>query len=210
MEKFIITIARGFGSGGKYIGTLLAKELNIPCYDTQLPSMLEEYSGINKKLFSSVDEKLSSSYYIKKLSEITSPYLATPMDKDFVSDNNLYNIQAELIKDLYKKQSCIIIGKCANHILRKMKNVVSVYIEAPRTDCAISIMDLMGLSESEAHKLIEKTDKYRADYYKYYTNGLNWTDPIAYHMTLNTGKISREHCAQIIINYLKLKDFIAE
>ncbi len=208
MKNFVITIARGFGSGGKHIGSLLAKELNIPCYDTQLPSMLEDYSGINKARFAKVDEKLNTSYFLKILSKATTKYIATPMEKDFVSDNNLFNIQSELIKKLSEERSCIIIGKCANHILQKKTNVVSVYVEAPRAVCVKNVVELLGLTEEEAHKMIQKTDKYRADYYRYYTNGASWTDPVAYDMTLNTGKVSREHCVHLITHYLKLKKLV--
>ncbi len=206
MKNFIITIARGFGSGGKHIGSLLSKELNIPCYDTQLPSMLEDYSGINKARFAEVDEKLNTSYFLKVLSKATTKYIATPMEKDFVSDNNLFNIQSELITKLSEEQSCIIIGKCANHVLQKKTNVVSVYVEAPRAVCVKNVVELLGLTEEEAHKMIQKTDKYRSNYYKYYTGGASWTDPVAYHMTLNTGKVSREHCVELITHYLKLKE----
>ncbi len=206
MKNFVITIARGFGSGGKHIGSLLAEELGIPCYDTQLPSMLEDYSGINKARFAQVDETLNTSYFLKILSKATTKYIATPMEKDFISDNNLFNIQSELIKKLSEEQSCIIIGKCANHILQKKTNVISVYVEAPRAVCVKNVVDLLGLTEDEAHKIIQKTDKYRADYYKYYTNGASWTDPVAYHMTLNTGKVSRQHCVGLIMHYLKLKE----
>ncbi len=208
MKNFVITIARGLGSGGKYIGTLLSKELGIPCYDNQLPKMLEEYSGINKALFASRDEKLSAPYLIKKLSGFPTEYVASPMDKDFVSDNNLYNIQSELIQELARTESCIIIGKCANYVLRNRKNVMSVYIEAPRAYCLDNTMELFGLSIAEANKLIEQTDKYRADYYRYYTNGKSWTDPVAYDMTLNTGRIEKENCAKIILSYLTMKNFI--
>ncbi len=208
MKNFVITIARGFGSGGKYIGSMLAQELNIPCYDTQLPAMLEDYSGINKARFAQVDEKLNVSYFLKVLSNTKTNYIATPMEKDFVSDNNLFNIQSKLIKKLSEEHSCIIIGKCANHILQKKSNVISVYVEAPRAVCVKNVIELLGLTEEEAHKMIQKTDKYRADYYKYYTNGASWTDPVAYHMTLNTGKVSREHCVRLIIHCLKLKGLV--
>ncbi len=208
MKNYVITIARGFGSGGKYIGNLLSKKLSIPCYDTQLPSMLEEYSGINKALFASCDEKLSAPYLIKKLKGFPNEYIVSADDKDFVSDNNLFNIQAELIQELARLESCIIIGKCANHILRYRRNVVSLYIEAPRAVCVENTTKLFGVSEKEAHKAIEKHDKYRSDYYRYYTNGQSWTDPIAYDITLNTGRVEKEHCADIIINYLKIKEFI--
>ena len=98
MDNYVITIARGFGSGGKEIGTRLAKELGIPCYERQLLDMASEYSGINKRLFAEVDEKLRGSYAMKHLMKIPYTYVVEPSDKDFTSDINLFNIQSEIIK----------------------------------------------------------------------------------------------------------------
>jgi cytidylate kinase len=87
-------------------------------------------------------------------------------------------------------------------------NVVSIYLEAPREFCVKNVMNNMGVEAEEANSLIKKTDKYRAEYYKYYTDGHIWTDPVAYDMTLNTGRISFENCAGIITEYLQRKNLI--
>jgi cytidylate kinase len=206
MDNYVITIARGFGSGGKQIGLALSKRLDIPCYESQILSMASNYSGIKKDLFFQVDEKLRGYHMIKRLMRANNTDdIVEPADKSFLSDINLYNIQAKIIKELGKNQSCIIIGKCANHILREYDNVVSVYIEAPRAYCLASITERLGVSEDEANKMIYQTDKYRADYYKYYTGGENWTNPVLYDMTLNSAKMGREKCTELIIQYLKIK-----
>ena len=140
MQKFVITIARGFGSGGKEIGVKLAERLGIPCYEQQAD-----------------------------------------------------------------RTSFIVIGKCADYVLRDYCNVASFYIEAPRADCVASIVKKMGVSENEAHRLIEKTDKYRADYYKHYTNGNYWTNPVNYDMTLNSARVGRDRCVDVMENYIKVK-----
>lgn len=90
-------------------------------------------------------------------------------------------------------------------MLRDCDNVISIYIEAPRAACVDSIMDKLGVTEPEAHKLIEKTDKYRADYYKYYTQGGYWTNPVNYDMTLNSARIGREKCVDVIVDYMNIK-----
>ncbi len=209
MENFVITIARGFGSGGKEIATKLSKMLDIPCYDTEFYTMLEEYSGINKSLFANVDEKLRGPFLLKKFKGFPSEeYIVSPSNKDFVSDDNLYKIQVRLIKELANHKSCIIVGKCANYILRNFDNVLSVYVEAPRDVCAASIVDKMAVTEDEANKLISKTDKYRSDYFKYYSKGKKWTDPVLYDMTLNTGRLKRDNCVEIIEQSLKIKGLI--
>lgn len=206
MDNFVITIARGFGSGGKQIGLELSKRLDIPCYESQILAMASNYSGINKDLFFQVDEKLRGYHMIKRLMKShNSDDIVAPTERSFVSDVNLYNIQAKIIRELGKNQSCIIIGKCANHILKDYDNVVSVYIEAPRADCVRAVTERLGVTEEEAHKMIYQTDKYRADYYKYYTGGEIWTNPVLYDMTLNSARIGYDKCVELIVEYLKIK-----
>lgn len=205
MENYVITIARGFGSGGKAIGTKLAEELGIPCYERQLIDMASEYSGINKQLFAEVDEKLRGSYAMKHLMKIPYTYVVEPSDKDFTSDINLFNIQSEIIKELASTESFVVIGKCADYILKDLPNVISVYVEAPEQDCIATVMDRMQVSENRAKELIHKTDKYRSDYYKYYTRGKNWKDPVNYDLTLNSSKVGWDNCVTLIKDYLKIK-----
>lgn len=206
MDNFVITIARGFGSGGKQIGLALSKQLGIPCYESQILSMASNYSGINKDLFFQVDEKLRGYHLIKRLMKSANKDdVVEPTDKSFISDVNLYNIQAKIIKELAKQQSCIIIGKCANHLLRDYENTVSVYIEAPRAFCVKNVIERLGVTEEEAHRMIYQTDRYRADYYKYYTGGETWTNPVLYDMTLNSDRMGMDKCTELIIQYLKIK-----
>lgn len=206
MKNYVITIARGFGSGGKEIGSKLAKRLGIPCYEDQILKMASDFSGINESLFYEANEKLKhSAYILGYLKKVPFTSIAKPNTKEFVSDVNLFNIQSEIIKRLAASQSCVIIGKCADYVLQEYPNVISVYIEAPRENCVKSIMDKMGVTEDEAHKLIEKTDKYRADYYKYYTQGGYWTNPVNYDMTLNSARVGRERCVDVIEDYMKRK-----
>ncbi len=206
MDNFVITIARGFGSGGKQIGLALSKQLGIPCYESQILSMASNYSGINKDLFFQVDEKLRGYHLIKRLMKSANKDdIVEPTDKSFISDVNLYNIQAKIINELAKQQSCIIIGKCANHLLRDYDNTVSVYIEAPRAFCVKNVIERLGVTEEEAHRMIYQTDRYRADYYKYYTGGETWTNPVLYDMTLNSDRMGMDKCTELIIQYLKIK-----
>lgn len=206
MDNFVITIARGFGSGGKQIGLALSKQLGIPCYESQILSMASNYSGINKDLFFKVDEKLRGYHLIKRLMKSANKDdIVEPTDRSFISDVNLYNIQAKIIKELAKQQSCIIIGKCANHLLRDYDNTVSVYIEAPRAFCVKNVIERLGVTEEEAHRMIYQTDRYRADYYKYYTGGETWTNLVLYDMTLNSDRMGMDKCTELIIQYLKIK-----
>lgn len=206
MEHYVITIARGFGSGGKEIGSKLGKSLGIPCYESQILKMASDKSGLNEALFNQADEKLSISSAIRNyLKKIPFNEVVEPSNKDFISNENLFQIQSQIIKHLARSESCIIIGKCADFVLKDFENVISVYIEAPRKACLQSIMNKMGVTEQEANKLIEKTDKYRADYYHYYTHGGVWTNPINYDLTLNSDRIGRDKCVELLKEYIKIK-----
>lgn len=205
MKNYVITIARGFGSGGKEIGTKLAGQLGIPCYEKQILKMASDYTGISEQLFAEVDEKLRGHSLMKRLLTTPSDYVVEPSDKKFTSDQNLYNIQARIIREMAKTESFIVIGKCADYILKDLTNVISVYIEAPRRECVESIVRKMNVSEARANELIQKTDKYRADYYKYYTGGNYWTNPVNYDLTLNSARVGREKCVEVIRDYLQIK-----
>ncbi len=202
MDNYVITIARGFGSGGKEIGIRLSQKLGIPCYEKQILQMASEYSGISEALFVKSDEKLKGKRFamaLKLFPDINR--IAEPSQRDFVSDVNLFNIQAKIIRELAKTESCIIIGKCANMILRDAPNVVSVYVEAPRKACRAAVMERLDVTKQEADQMIYQTDKYRSDYYSYYTGGEKWTDPVAYDMTLNSDRLGYDECVDLICYY---------
>ena len=100
----------------------------------------------------------------------------------------------------------MIVGKCADYILKDYDNVVSVYVEAPRAYCLQRVMDRMGdITLEEADELITHTDKYRADYYKYYTGGNYWTNPVNYDITLNNARLGDEKCVQMILQCMRIK-----
>ncbi len=206
MNNYVITIARGFGSGGKQIGLMLSEMLGIPCYESQILALASDYSGINKQMFNKVDEKLRGSMLIKKIVKAKNiDHIIQPTEKSFTSDTNLYNIQAKIIKELANHQSCIIVGKCANNILRDYDNVLSIYVEAERDVCAKNVIDIFGVSREVADTMIYHTDKYRADYYKYYTNGEEWNNPVLYDLTINTGRVDRGQSMKLIVSALKIK-----
>lgn len=212
MKNYVITIARGFGSGGKDIGTRLAEELGIPCYDRQLLTMASDKSGIDESVFVETNEKLRGKYIANFMRKMPISAVLEPKEKDFVSDINVFNIQAELIRSLAASENCIIIGKCADDILRDYSNVISIYVEAPRAACVKSIMEKMYVSERRANQLIQSTDKYRSKYYSFYTGGRDWTNPVNYDLVLNTDRISRENCVELIkyLVQIKFKDKLSQ
>lgn len=209
MNHFVITIARGFGSGGKSIGIEIAKQLGINCYENRILTLASQLSGLDEKYFVRADEKLDTNYLLAKLKEIPITLRPKPVTNNFTSNKALFNYQAQIIRQLAENESCIIVGKCADYILKDHKNVFSFYIEAPRDYCLKRITTRMNISEKEAHALISKTDKYRADYYKYYTNGNYWTNPVNYDLTLNSKRVGHNCCIETIIDYIKRKTFAA-
>lgn len=205
MKHYIITIARGFGSGGKQIGKRLGERLGIPCYEKEILTMASEKSGISESIFARTDEKLRGNLLMNELRAIPREVSVSPQDKKFVSDGNLFAIQSEIIRTLAKTEPCIILGKCADYVLREFDNVFTIYIDAPREACVSVVMKLMSVTEKEARRLIERTDRYRADYYKFYTGGRDWSDPVNYHMFLNSGKLGWDSCVDIIESVIRLK-----
>lgn len=207
-EHYVITIARGFGSGGKAVAMGLAEELGIECYEHRLLALASEYSGYGEDFLNHFDETINGSVLLSKIGKKVSELGLRPMTNAFRVNQHIFNIQSKVIKELVKTQSCIIVGKCADYILKDMDNVVSVYIEAPRAYCRKRIMDRKNVTAEQADELISETDKYRAEYYQFYTGGRSWTDPINYDMTLNSARVGHEGCITVIKNYLEMKHLI--
>ena len=204
MKKTVITIARSYGSGGRTLGKLLSERLEIDCYDREILRMASDESGINEALFGQADEKLKKSPLASIIRK--NPYkggVIGPESADFVSDDNLFNYQAKVIKELAEQESCIIIGRCADYVLRENPDVIRLFFYAPKADCVARVMTQNGLSEKEAEKKIEKIDRYRADYYRYYT-GHDWNDARNYDVCFNTTSMSYEKLVEVVENTIKV------
>ncbi len=202
--NYVITIARGFGTGGKVIAQTLADELGIPCYEHRILTFAAQLAGEDESKFVKHDERLSTKSIANIFHNITRSTKIHPEGR-FISDDNIFDYQKQIIEQLADTESCIIVGKCADWILKDRKNVISVYIEAPRRYCLKRIESRMNVSEEEANRLISNTDKYRADYYHYYTQGNNWTNPVNYDLTLNSERVGHDNCIKVIKNYIKIK-----
>ena len=204
MDNVVITIARQYGSGGKTVGEMLAKEMGIPFYNDNLLKMASEESGISEQLFRQLDEKLKNSLFNRGSLDIYTGELIPPESSDFVSEKNLFNYQAEIIKRLAKTQSCVIIGRAADFILKDYPNVVSVFVHGSKEFNLARAMEYNSMTEEEMKKFIVKTDKYRADYYKHYT-GREWTDARNYDLCLNSSKLGFQKCVEEIQAYIKVR-----
>ena len=191
MEKVIITIARQYGSGGKTIGQMLANDLGIPFYSREILRLASDDSGIREELFNQADEKLRSNPLFGASKKVYTGGLISPESDDFVSSENLFNYQAKVIKELAEKGSCVIVGRCADFVLKDRADVVSVFVHAPADYCMERAMERNDMSRKEMEKFIAKTDKYRGDFYHYYTGNV-WNDARNYDLCLNSSKLGFE------------------
>ncbi len=205
MENIVITISRQYGSGGRTVGEMLAEKLNIHYYDKELMKLASEDSGINEELFIKADEKARGA---KKLFRVAasaySGELITPDCDDFTSTDNLFNYQAKTIRRLAETQSCVIMGRAADFVLKDYDNVLSVFVHAPEDFCIEQAAKKLSMNTAEIKRFIQKTDKHRADYYHYYT-GRSWTDARNYDLCLDSSKLGFERCVDEIIAYMNVR-----
>ena len=204
MANTVITIARSYGSGGRTLGIQLAKELGINCYDREIIRMASDDSGISEELFGAADERLKKSHLAAILKR--EPYkggMIPPESSNFVSDDNLFNYQAKVIKQLAEEESCIIIGRCADYVLKDYDNVIRLFFYAPKEDCMQRLIRQTKEPEAELSKKMEKIDKYRADYYKYYT-GREWNDTRNYDLCINTATMDYDKLIKVVKNYIDI------
>ena len=204
MENVVITIARQYGSGGRTVGKMLAEKLGIHFYDKELMKLASEDSGINEALFANADEKIKSTSLFRIAHNSYHGELIPPESDDFVSTQNLFNYQAKIIKGLAEEESCVIVGRCADFILKDYDNVLSVFIHAPHEYCMEQAAKKHSMPSKELEKFIIKTDKHRADYYKYYT-GREWTDARNYDLCLDSSKLGYDRCVEEIISYINVR-----
>lgn len=202
-KKFIVTIARGYGSGGRTIGKMLADSLGVKFYDKDLIRMASDVSGINESLFGQSDEKTKSGVFGKP--GVYKGEVIAPGKSGFISEENLFNYQAMVIKQIAEEGSCVIVGRCADYVLRDDPSVVRVFIYADEEACIKNAADVKGITDRrEALKTIASTDKERAAYYKAHT-GREWIDARNYDICLNSGNLGFDKCVEIITNFIGIK-----
>ena len=202
MDNFVVTITRSCGSGGSIIANFLAKQLNIKVYDKELLKLASDDSGINERLFAMVDEDTKKSILYKVSKRVYNGELIPPESNDFTSNDNLFNYQAKVLKELAKENSYIVIGRGADYVLRDNKNVIKIFVHANNEECILREMKRLGMERKEAEEWINKTNIYRGIYYRYHT-GQKWRDAENYDLILNTSRFSYDECVEIIKMYIK-------
>ena len=207
-KHYVITIERQYGSGGRITGMRLAEELGIHYYDEEILKMTSETSAIGEQYFRLADEKAGNNLLYRTVTNMK-PELSAPV-KDghkLTSPENLFRFQSELIRELADNESCIIIGRCADYVLKDHDNCVHVFVCGDMDSKVQRMMHSYSLEESAAVERIKETDKQRKKYYSYYTGG-DWEAASNYDLCLNTGTMTIEEAAEQILFYLKQKKYI--
>lgn len=205
MKNYVVTISRGYGSGGKYIATKLAEELGIKLMDKDIIKLASLKSGISEEVFAQNDEIVRKSLIEKRKTSVYDGFILPPQDKEFTSKENLFSFQARVLLEMAQKENFVVLGRAGNYILHDMPNVISVNIQAPLEDCLVSIMSKKNLVAKDAIKEIKRIDKSRAEYYRHHTGGLNWLDFEYYDLCLNSSRIGRDRCVEVIKDYILRK-----
>ena len=193
-KNMVITISREYGSGGRYIGRLIADKLGIKLYDKDFIVRVAQETGLSEEFIENNEQKrnvldsLNSGYY----------YGLNSADELFVKE-------AELIKEIANKESCVIIGRCANFVLKDKENVVKVFIYSNMDDKIRRATEYYGLDANKAEKEINRINKLRANHYKYYTDS-EWKDSSNYDLFINSDELGVEKTAELICNFVKEKE----
>lgn len=204
MDKFVIAITRTCGSGGTTIGKMISRDLGINMYDRELLRLASEDSGINEALFANADESLKKSLLYMVSKKVYDGELIPPESNDFTSNDNLFNYQAKILQELAERESYVVIGRCADYILKNNPNVFKIFIHASNEFCIRHQMKNFNISEKEAIKQVKRLDRYRREYYYYHT-GKKWEDVKNYDLSLDTSELGFESCAKYIKEYIKLR-----
>ena len=195
----VITIARQYGSGGHEVGERLAQKLNIPFYDKALIAMAAKQSGISPEVFERADEKATSSLLYSMVMGGGGYGFGSrvPGLGDMPINDKLFLIQSDIIKKAAEEGPCVIIGRCADYILREHLNCFHVFIHADKDARVKRIVMKELCEEKKAPDFVTKKDKQRANYYNFYSNN-RWDDLNNYDLTVNTSRFSIEQAVNLI------------
>lgn len=203
MEKKVITIGRQFGSGGRAIGKRVAEELGIPFYDKELIKKIAQDSGLSKEILDDYDEKPTNSFlYSLSLGAYTYGNSFTGVPEMPMSDK-IFVIQSDTIKEIAAQGPCVIIGRCAESVLKGQVEHLSVFIHADLEYRISRVAEYENISRDMAAELVRKTDKKRANYHNYYSD-IKWGDATSYDLCIN-GRIGTENAAKLIIELAEMK-----
>lgn len=190
-KHMVITIGRQFGSGGREIGRGLAEHFGIPFYDKELIVASAKKSGLSEAMFENVDEQAASSLLYSLVLGAYAPTAGLAGMPPLSVNETLFQVQSDVIKELALESSCVIVGRCADYILRERKDCVNLFIHAPMESRIERAVSKYGVVKEKAEDVIHKTDKKRANFYNYYS-GQRWGDAKNYHFSLDSSLLGTE------------------
>ena len=202
-NKIILTIGRQFASGGREIGKKLAEALNIAYYDKELMTLAAKESGLCEDCFEQADERASSG--LSYAFTMGYSYMGMfPPYADVLSNDRLFLYQSDAIRKLANEGSCVIVGRCADYILRDNPNCLSFFIHNTKENRIQRIIETQDLTVEQAKELMTKTDKSRASYYNYYTNK-EWGVASSYNFSIDVSVLGVDESVQFIKNFVERK-----
>lgn len=206
-KKIIVTIARQYGTGGLKVGKRLAEELGISCYDSEMFKLVSTNENMHSDNIAHNSKIEGTSLFsVAKEKYDSRPDTDLPaFGQDFLVMKNLYEYQSEVIKGLANRESCVIVGRSANYILRDRDDVLSVFIHAPLDFRVRRVSSVHHMTDKELEAYVKSMDERKADYYKYYT-GMDWKDVTQYDLSLNSYKLGIQGCIDMIKKMIKVKE----
>ena len=203
MSKFILTISREYGSGGRLIGRALANDLGIPFYDDEIRTLTAQKSGLSEDFIAKSAENLPNTFLHNLNYSAYSSYDSISFYDIPVTDK-LFLAQSEVIKELAATGSCVIVGRCADFVLREEPNLVKIMIRGEPEDRIRYAVEHYELSPEKAAEALKKIDKSRTNYYKYYTNR-HWASLDNFDLVINTSFTGMDGAVAIIKTMLEAK-----
>ena len=205
MKKKIVTISRQYGSGGRYIGENLAKAMGVPCYDEKLIDMVAKESGFAQSFVAEKGERMTGSLLFNIARSLSFANNVFSTNNGVTLQDEIYFTQNRIIKELADKGPCVIVGRCADYILREREDCLNVFIFADNESKIERAEKYFNITREEAPAVLKKKDKARANHYKYYTDQ-KWGMASNYDLCLNSGLIGIEGCVKAIQQVLELTE----
>lgn len=195
-KKIIINIGRQFGGGGRAVAYELGRKLNIPVYDREIISQAAKDSGFGAEFFKERDEKRG---FFSFTEIFANGFSGT---ENYMSDRGIFKLQSQTIEKIAEQGSAIIVGRCADYILRENENTLNIFLTSPLEIRAERIASRQGMSLEEAMTKAQDKDKKRAEYYNYYTFG-EWGAAGNYDLCLDSSILGIEGTADFIIDFAR-------
>ncbi len=199
-KRIIINVGRQLGSGGRIIARMLAEDFNCKMYDKEILNLATKESGFSKEFFEQNDEQKG---FVRSLFHLHLPYISdTNFYHNKFSQDSLFQFQSDAIRKAAEESSCVFVGRCADYVLRDVKEAVSIFITANLEERIKQVSKRHLCDEETAEKLINSIENERSSYYNYYT-GKKWGHSTSYDICVNSSILGIEGTEQLLVNYIK-------